>query len=109
MDYELIAISNDASPALPVIALGPDGRPRVHPIAATCAIKSPDTQPLSSYAKPGTLFLVRIQLPTSCATSDALCEPNQKYEWESTTSSSVPSTASIIIRSTLDNTFFRRD
>jgi hypothetical protein len=106
MDYELIAISNDASPALPLIALGPDGRLRVHPIAATCAIESPDTQPLSSHAKPGTLFLVRIQLPTSCATSDALCEPNQKYEWESTSSSGVPSTASSIVRSILANTIF---
>jgi len=109
MDYELIAISNDASAALPLIALRPDGHPRVHPIAAPCAIESLDTQPLSSYAKPGTLFLVRVQHLASCATSDALCEPNQKYEWESTTSSSVPSTASSIIRSALANKFFRRD
>jgi hypothetical protein len=109
MDYELIAISNDASPALPLIALGPDGRPRFHPIAATCSIESPDTQPLSSHAKPGALFLVRVQHPASCATSDALCEPNQKYEWESTTPSSVRSTASSITRGTLANKFFRRD
>jgi hypothetical protein len=109
MDDQLIAISNDATPALSVIELGSDGRTRVHPIAATWAIKSPGTQPLSSHAKPGTLFLVRIQHSASCATSDALCESNQKYEWESTPSSSVPSTASSIIRSTLDSTFFRRD
>jgi len=109
MDDQLIAISNDATSALPVIALGSDGRPRVHPIAANWAIKSPDTQPLSSHAKPGTLFLVRIQHPASCATSDALCESNQKYEWESTPSSSSPSTATSITKSTLDSTFFRRD
>jgi hypothetical protein len=30
MDYELIAISNDAFLALPLIALGPDGRPRLN-------------------------------------------------------------------------------